>query len=69
MPVRLILAGAALNAVLYAYVQAVALLRSDIFDVYRFWAVGSAGHSWPPPASPRPMSPPACCWPWRWRGR
>ena len=64
MPVRLILAGAALNAVLYAYVQAVALLRSDIFDVYRFWAVGSlAGHSWPPPASPRPMSPPACCWP------
>ena len=46
MPVRLILAGAALNAVLYAYVQAVALLRSDIFDVYRFWAVGSlAGHS------------------------
>ena len=37
MPVRLILAGAALNAVLYAYVQAVALLRSDIFDVYRFW--------------------------------
>ena len=70
MPVRLIPAGAALNAVLYAYVQAVALLRSDIFDVYRFWAVGSlAGHSWPPPASPRPMSPPACCWPWRWRGR
>ena len=48
MPVRLILAGAAINAV--AYVQAIALLRSDIFDVYRFWAVGSlAGHSWPPP--------------------
>lgn len=46
MPVRLILAGAAINAVLYAYVQAIALLRSDIFDVYRFWAVGSlAGHS------------------------
>jgi len=45
-PVRLILAGAAVNAVLFAYVQAVALLRVDIFDAYRFWAVGSlAGHS------------------------
>lgn len=40
-PVRLILAGAAVNAVLFAYVQGVALLREDIFDVYRFWAVGS----------------------------
>lgn len=45
-PVRLILAGAAVNAVLFAYVQAVALLREDIFDAYRFWAVGSlAGRS------------------------
>lgn len=45
-PVRLILAGAAVNAVLFAYVQAVALLREDIFDAYRFWAVGSlAGQS------------------------
>ena len=45
-PVRLILAGAAVNAVLFAYVQAVALLRDDIFDAYRFWAVGSlAGQS------------------------
>lgn len=45
-PVRLILAGAAVNAVLFAYVQAVALLRDDLFDAYRFWAVGSlAGHS------------------------
>ena len=70
MPVRLILAGAALNAVLYAYVQAVALLRSDIFDVYRFWAVGSlAGHSLAAAGLAAPMSPPACCWPWRWRGR
>ncbi|CAB3886840.1 putative siderophore transport system permease protein YfiZ [Achromobacter insuavis] len=44
-PVRLILAGAAVNAVLFAYVQAVALLRDDLFDAYRFWAVGSlAGH-------------------------
>ena len=31
---------------LFAYVQAVALLRDDIFDAYRFWAVGSlAGQS------------------------
>lgn len=45
-PVRLILVGAAVNAVLFAYVQAVALLRDDLFDAYRFWAVGSlAGHS------------------------
>ena len=45
-PERLILAGAAVNAVLFAYVQAVALLRDDIFDAYRFWAVGSlAGQS------------------------
>ena len=51
MPVRLILAGAALNAVLYAYVQAVALLRSDIFDVYRGpWARWPAIPGPPPPA-------------------
>lgn len=45
-PARLVLAGAALNAVLFAFVQAVALVRNDIFDVYRFWAIGSlSGHS------------------------
>lgn len=45
-PARLVLTGAALNAVLFAFVQAVALVRDDIFDVYRFWAIGSlSGHS------------------------
>ncbi|WP_313295702.1 iron ABC transporter permease [Diaphorobacter sp.] len=45
-PVRLLLAGAAVNAFLFAGVQAIALLHSDVFDGYRFWAVGSlAGQS------------------------
>ncbi len=40
-PVRLILAGAAVSAVLVAVVQAVSLARPDVFDSYRFWAIGS----------------------------
>jgi len=40
-PVRLVLAGAAVSAVLVAVVQAVSLTRPDAFDSYRFWAVGS----------------------------
>jgi len=40
-PTRLVLAGAAINAALFAFVQAVALLNDAIFDVYRVWSVGS----------------------------
>jgi len=40
-PVRLVLAGAAVSAVLVAVVQAVSLARADAFDSYRFWAIGS----------------------------
>ncbi|WP_238999434.1 FecCD family ABC transporter permease [Segeticoccus rhizosphaerae] len=40
-PVRLVLAGAVLTAVLSAYVQAVTLSLPAVFDSYRFWVVGS----------------------------
>lgn len=40
-PVRLVLAGAVLTAVLSAYVQAVTLSMPAVFDSYRFWVVGS----------------------------
>lgn len=40
-PVRLVLAGAAVGAVLIAYVQAVSLTFPLAFDSYRLWAVGS----------------------------
>src|SRR5699024_7003537 len=40
-PVRLILAGAAVSAVLLAYIQAIALIQPEVFDRYRMWAVGS----------------------------
>lgn len=40
-PVRLVLAGAVLTAVLSAYVQAVALGLPTVFDNYRYWVVGS----------------------------
>ncbi|WP_227425578.1 FecCD family ABC transporter permease [Pengzhenrongella sicca] len=40
-PVRLVLAGAAISAVLAALVQAVALAQPDVFNSYRFWVVGS----------------------------
>lgn len=40
-PVRLVLAGVVVTAVLAAYVQAVALSLPQVFDTYRFWVVGS----------------------------
>ncbi|NED96108.1 iron chelate uptake ABC transporter family permease subunit [Phytoactinopolyspora alkaliphila] len=40
-PLRLVLAGAVITAVLTAYVQAVALTHPDAFDNYRFWVVGA----------------------------
>ena len=45
--VPLILAGAVISAVLYAYIQAMILTRPDVFDSYRHWVVGSlAGSSY-----------------------
>ncbi|ARC57225.1 Ferric enterobactin transport system permease protein FepD [Frondihabitans sp. 762G35] len=40
-PVRLVLAGAVVTAVLSAYIQAVTLTHPEAFDSYRFWVVGS----------------------------
>ncbi|HEY0215968.1 MAG TPA: iron chelate uptake ABC transporter family permease subunit [Cellulomonas sp.] len=40
-PVRLVLAGAAMSAVLAALVQGVALAQPAVFSTYRFWVVGS----------------------------
>jgi len=40
-PVRLVLAGAAIGAVLSAAIQAVTLTNPEVFDSYRFWVVGS----------------------------
>ncbi|QQQ80485.1 iron chelate uptake ABC transporter family permease subunit [Saccharothrix sp. 6-C] len=40
-PDRLVLSGAALTAVLYAYVAAILLLFTHTFDSFRFWNVGS----------------------------
>ncbi|MFD1152385.1 FecCD family ABC transporter permease [Saccharothrix hoggarensis] len=40
-PDRLVLSGAALTAVLYAYVSAILLLFTHTFDAFRFWNVGS----------------------------
>lgn len=46
-PVRLVLAGAVISAVLTAYVQTVILTRPTVFDSYRYWVVGSlAGAQW-----------------------
>ncbi|MGW1639332.1 FecCD family ABC transporter permease [Streptomyces lavendulae] len=42
-PVRLVLAGAVLSAVLAAFIQAVTLSRPRVFDTYRYWVVGSLG--------------------------
>ncbi|WP_433412050.1 FecCD family ABC transporter permease [Microtetraspora malaysiensis] len=42
-PVRLVLAGAVVSAVLGAYVQAVALSKPQVFDSYRYWVVGALG--------------------------
>lgn len=41
LPLRLVLAGAALNAFLFAVVRAVLLLNQEALEVYRFWVVGS----------------------------
>ncbi|MDT0381899.1 iron chelate uptake ABC transporter family permease subunit [Streptomyces sp. DSM 42041] len=40
-PARLALAGAALNAALFSYVNAVMLLDTSSLDLMRFWTVGS----------------------------
>ncbi len=40
-PVRLVLAGAVVSAVIAAYVQAVSLSLPEVFDSYRYWVVGS----------------------------
>lgn len=40
-PDRLVLSGAAMTAVLYAYVSAILLLFTHTFDSFRFWNVGS----------------------------
>lgn len=42
-PVRLVLAGAVLSAVLTAYIQALTLSRPQVFDQYRYWVVGALG--------------------------
>jgi iron complex transport system permease protein len=42
-PVRLVLAGAVISAVLAAYIQAVTLSKPKVFDSYRYWVVGSLG--------------------------
>ncbi|MFF5265236.1 FecCD family ABC transporter permease [Actinomadura viridis] len=54
-PARLALAGAALNAALYSYVNAVQLLDTASLDRMRFWTVGSlaAAH----PATIQRMAP------------
>ncbi|MBE9639427.1 FecCD family ABC transporter permease [Salipiger mangrovisoli] len=40
-PVRLTLAGAALNALLLSLVTAIVLVRQDTLDMFRFWVAGS----------------------------
>ncbi|MGW6917359.1 FecCD family ABC transporter permease [Kitasatospora sp. NPDC054939] len=40
-PERLVVAGAAMTAVLYAFNSAVLLLDPEAFDEFRFWTVGS----------------------------
>ncbi|MFJ2766793.1 FecCD family ABC transporter permease [Streptomyces sp. NPDC087300] len=46
-PVRLVLGGAVLTAVLTAFIQAVTLSRPQTFDNYRFWVVGAlTGRTW-----------------------
>lgn len=40
-PLRLVLAGAVINAVLIAYIEGVALSNPDAFERHRFWVVGS----------------------------
>ncbi|WP_353947305.1 iron chelate uptake ABC transporter family permease subunit [Streptomyces sp. HUAS MG91] len=46
-PVRLVLGGAVLTAVLSAFIQAVTLSRPATFDNYRYWVVGAlTGRTW-----------------------
>ncbi|WP_217525698.1 FecCD family ABC transporter permease [Vibrio metschnikovii] len=46
-PIRLILAGAAISAVLGAYVQARVLLNPQLFEGFRYWMAGSlSGLTW-----------------------
>ncbi len=40
-PVRLVLAGVVVSAVLAAYIQAIALSLPEVFASYRFWVIGS----------------------------
>lgn len=41
VPVRLVLGGAVVTAVLTAVIQAITLSHADAFDDYRYWAIGS----------------------------
>jgi iron complex transport system permease protein len=50
-PVRLTLAGAALNALLLSLVSAIVLLRGETLDVFRFWVAGSLAQ-----AADRPLA-------------
>ncbi|XVX20514.1 FecCD family ABC transporter permease [Actinomycetota bacterium] len=47
VPVRVILAGAVVTALLGAYVQGVTLTHPRTFDSYRFWAIGSLNNGLP----------------------
>jgi len=40
-PVRLVLAGVVVSALLAAYIQAITLSLPAVFDAYRFWVIGS----------------------------
>ncbi|MCW4113347.1 iron ABC transporter permease [Aurantimonas sp. MSK8Z-1] len=51
-PVRLTLAGAALNALLLSLVSAIVLVRGETLDVLRFWIAGSLSA-----AAERPIGP------------
>lgn len=42
-PVRLALAGISVTFALYSVVQGITTLKPDVFDQYRYWAVGSLG--------------------------
>ncbi|MGP3698159.1 FecCD family ABC transporter permease [Rhodobacter sp. NSM] len=44
-PIRLTLAGAALNALLLSLVTAVVMIRQDTLEVMRFWVAGSLAQS------------------------
>lgn len=40
-PAHLVLVGAALNACLFAYSQAIVVLNPDVLDHYRYWVIGA----------------------------